>query len=95
MAASSVHLVLWGVFAIMAASTGFFYFLASPKPSSERSFHYITGAITMIAAISCGFGPPVGSTRSGSDQIPNFADYTMAGDYGVVTVGDRPFYYAR
>jgi bacteriorhodopsin len=47
--------VLWVVFAIMAGSTGFFYFLAVPRPSNQRAFHYITGAITMIAAISCTF----------------------------------------
>lgn len=62
MAGSLVHTILWSVFAIFAGSTGFFYFLAVPKPSSERSFHYITGAITMIAAISCGF-----RIREGSD----------------------------
>jgi bacteriorhodopsin len=57
MAASTVHTILWAVFAAMAGSTGVFYFLAIPKPSAERSFHYITGAITMIAAIACELRP--------------------------------------
>ncbi|KAI9022680.1 hypothetical protein DFJ74DRAFT_670426 [Hyaloraphidium curvatum] len=74
MAGNLVHTILWAVFAIMSGSTGFFYFLAVPKPSTERNFHYITGAITMIAAI---------------------AYYSMAGDFGVVKVDGRPFYYAR
>lgn len=74
MASPTIHAILWTVFALFSISTGYFFFLSIPKPSSERGFHYITGAICLIASVSY---------------------YSMAGDYGVVVVGDRAVYYAR
>jgi len=42
----------WAACAVMIVSTGAFMGLSFTKPRSERLFHYITAAITMIAAIA-------------------------------------------
>jgi len=42
----------WTVCSVMIVSTGAFVGLSFTKPRSERLFHYITAAITMIAAIA-------------------------------------------
>ncbi|KAL8728365.1 MAG: hypothetical protein Q9181_005366 [Wetmoreana brouardii] len=42
----------WAVTAVMAVSTFVFIGLSFTKPRSHRVFHYITAAITMVAAIA-------------------------------------------
>lgn len=42
----------WAVCAVMTVSTGAFIGLSYTKPRTHRVFHYITAAITMVAAIA-------------------------------------------
>lgn len=42
----------WAVTAVMTVATITFIGLAATKPRSHRIFHYITAAITMVAAIA-------------------------------------------
>ncbi|KAF2757286.1 family A G protein-coupled receptor-like protein [Pseudovirgaria hyperparasitica] len=42
----------WAVCAVMTVSTFAFLGLAMTKPRNQRIFHYITGGITMVAAIA-------------------------------------------
>jgi bacteriorhodopsin len=44
--------VYWAVAAVMSFSTIIFFGLSFTKPRSDRLFHYITGSITMVAAIA-------------------------------------------
>ncbi|BFZ64673.1 hypothetical protein YB2330_005825 [Saitoella coloradoensis] len=66
---SASHLgysVLWATYAIFLLSSLFFIFLASRVEKSLRLFHYVTTAVTLIAAVSY----YAMATHSGSTCIP-------------------------
>ncbi|KAJ3339436.1 Opsin Rh1 [Gonapodya sp. JEL0774] len=52
MVSSTAHGFFWGVFGIFTLSSTWFFLIAARLPSQQRLFHYITAAITMIAAVA-------------------------------------------
>ncbi|KXS16496.1 family A G protein-coupled receptor-like protein [Gonapodya prolifera JEL478] len=52
MVSTTAHIFFWIVFGVFTLSSSWFFFLATRLPSHQREVHYITAAITTIAAIA-------------------------------------------
>jgi bacteriorhodopsin len=60
----------WAAFAIMLLSALIFFGLAFTRPREDRTFHYLTGALTFISAIA------YFSMASGLGQVPIFVEFS-------------------
>jgi len=79
----------WAVCAIMTVSTLTFMGLAFTKPKTHRLFHYITAAITLVAAIA------YYSMAAGLGQTPIQAEFVRPNSMTVYAAGTREIFYVR
>jgi len=74
---------------VMAVATFAFMGLAFTKPRSHRLFHYITAAITCVAAIA------YYSMAANLGQTPIQAEFIRPGNHHVRAAGTREIFYVR
>jgi bacteriorhodopsin len=79
----------WTVCAIMTVSTFAYMGLAFTRPKTHRLFHYITAAITLVAAIA------YFSMAAGLGQVPIQVEFMRPDSVNVAAAGTREIFYAR
>ncbi|KAI1309907.1 bacteriorhodopsin [Xylaria venustula] len=77
------------VCAMMGLTTFIIMGLAFRKPQNHRLFHYITAAITAVAAVA------YYAMGSNLGQVPIFAEFRRPGSRWVRAAGTREVFYAR
>jgi len=79
----------WAVCAVMTVATLAFMGMSFTRPRSHRLFHYITAAITLVAAIA------YFSMASGLGQTPIQVEFARGSRFGAVNDGTREIFYVR